>query len=100
MRQSTYSKLHSMLLALGAFAAVAAVVAPAYAENRQDDRHRHEGERHWRGHRDWDRGGVYVGPSYGYYGYGYPPSYGYGYPPPPVYYPQPGFSITIPLDIR
>ena len=59
----------------------------------QDDRHRHEGERHWRGHRDWDRGGVYVGPSYGYYGY--------GYPPPPVYYPpQPGFSINIPLDIR
>ena len=93
MRPSTYSKLHSMLLALGAFAAVAAVVVPAYAENRQDDRHRHEGERHWRGHRDWDRGGVYVGPSYGYYGY--------GYPPPPVYYPpQPGFSINIPLDIR
>ena len=90
MRQSTYSKLRRMLLTLCAVAAVAAVVAPAYAENRHDDRHRHEGER--RGHRDWDRGGGYVGPSYGYYGY--------GYPPPPVYYPQPGFSINIPLDIH
>ncbi|HEV3174588.1 MAG TPA: hypothetical protein VGZ72_01285 [Stellaceae bacterium] len=32
-----------------------------------------------------------------------PPSYGYydyGYPPPPVVYPQPGFSINIPLEIR
>jgi hypothetical protein len=90
MRQSTYSKLRSMLLALCALATVAAVAAPAYAENRHEDRRGHDG--HWGGHRDWDRGGVYVGPSYGYYND--------GYPPPPVYYPQPGFSINIPLDIH
>lgn len=88
MRRSTSSKLRSTLLALGALAAVAGAVVPANAEERHHERH----DRHWHGHGDWDRGGGYVGPSYGYYGY--------GYPPPPVYYPQPGFSINIPLDIR
>ena len=85
MRQSTSSRLRGTMLALGALAAVVGTVAPAYAEGRHYERH----DRHWRGHHDWDRGG-YVGPAYGYYGYA----------PPPVYYPQPGFSINIPLDIR
>jgi hypothetical protein len=89
MRQSTSSKLRSTLLALGALVTAASVAVPAYAAERHYERH---GREHWRGHGGWDRGGAYVGPSYGYYGY--------GYPPPPVYYPQPGFSINIPLDIR
>ena len=86
MRQSSYPKLRSALIALSAIAVVAAAVAPAYADERGDRRGH---ERHWRG----NRGGVYVAPTYGYYDYGYPP-------PPAVYYPQPGINITIPLDIR
>lgn len=94
MRQRLFSTLRGSVFALGVLVVAAGMVAPAYAEERHDwhgDRH----GRHWRGDRDGDRGGVgiYVGPSYGYYGYGY-------YPPPPVVYPQPGFSINIPLDIR
>jgi hypothetical protein len=92
MKQPTSSKLRSAVLAFGALVMAVGVAAPAYAEQWDRNHDRHAGDRHWRGHRDWDRGGAYVGPSYGYYGY--------GYPPPPVYYPQPGFSINIPLDIR
>jgi hypothetical protein len=71
-------------------AETAGAFAPAYAEKHHNWCDRERGhERHWRGDRDWDRG-VYVGSSYGYYGYA----------PPPVVYPEPGFSINIPLDIR
>jgi len=94
MRQSMSNKLRRMLLALGALAVATAVAAPAYADNRhgRDEHHDRGGHRDWNHHNNGWGGGGYVGPSYGYYGY--------GYPPPPVYYPQPGFSINIPLDIH
>ena len=90
MRQITSSKLRGLVLALGVLA-LAGATAPASAQERHEWRDRDRHEHHWRGgDRDWDGGGFYVGPSYGYYGYA----------PPPVVYPQPGLSITIPLDIR
>ncbi len=89
MRPTLSSKLRAGLLALATVVTVVGVAAPALAEERHDW-HRDRHEQHWRGHRDWDRGGVYVAPSYGYYD-GY-----YAYPPP-VVYPSPGLSITIPI---
>jgi hypothetical protein len=93
MRQSISTKWRTAVLTLGVLALAAGTIAPAFAQERHEWRDRGRGhERHYRGDRDWNRGGGggYFGPSYGYYGYA----------PPPVIYPEPGFSINIPLDIR
>jgi len=90
MKCKSSSTLRGLALAFGVLAVAVAAAPSAFADEHhwRGDRGRWH-EHHWRGH-DWDRGGVYVGPSYGYYDYA----------PPPVVYPQAGLSINIPLDFH
>ncbi len=90
MKRTLSLALRAGLIALATVVTGAGVATPSLAQEHHWRRDR-DWHGHWR-HHDWDRGDAYVGPSYGYYDY--------GYPPPPVVYPQPGFSINIPLDIH
>jgi len=108
---STFKPLSRIGLAFAALISIAAVAAPASAQERFENRYPYRGNvynydyqnyRHQQRHRHrHDNDGFFSfglgGPVYSDPPYYYAPPPRYYYPPPAYYQPGPSFNLTIPL---